>query len=385
VSEIGAERREQVWRGTDVSLVEVLRQINRLRMEAAREEAVDLAHIHPRNSVLDIVTIADGEEEAEHVAGAIEDLALRHPCRAVIVLAEPGRGATSIDATITSIRHELVAGAICQYEQIFLRARGGAADHIPSLVEPLLIPDVDTYLWWAGSPPVAGKRFKDALQVADRVLVDSSRFERPYEGFADLAELEAGGGTRLGDFQWARLHPWREVLAQFFNPPDRRGFLRGIGAVGIDYAAQGRGNRTAALLFSGWLAAALGWRLRSAAAGSGGVMVAYFTSPGDHPVEVQIRPVAVAGFADGELAALRVDAVWQSRHGYLSATRDREIPSHVITEGQLWGMTVPRRVLPIESATAADLLSLLLMDGTRGDGVYQPALAAGGEILKATA
>jgi glucose-6-phosphate dehydrogenase assembly protein OpcA len=258
---------EQTWRGTDVSLSEVLRQLNQLRVTAARREIADREHIHPRNSVLDVIVISSELEEAERAATVVEELAARHPCRAVVVLDEPGTGKSRIDASVTSLSHPLVAGAVCQYEQVFLRVRGPAANHIPSLVDSLLIPDVVTYVWWTGDPPLGAARFRSVLEAADVLLIDSARFSRPYESLAQLAGVVAeAGNTVFGDFHWARLQPWREVLAQFFNPPSRRPFLRGVGALGIDYVALGRGNRSAAALFAGWLGSTLGWRLRRPAA-----------------------------------------------------------------------------------------------------------------------
>src|SRR5207248_8066153 len=138
----------------------------------------DQEHIHPRNSVLDVIVISADAAEAERAAAVVEELAIHHPCRAVVVLDEPGTGESRIDATVTSLTHPLVAGSACQYEQVFLRVRGQAAEHIPSLVDSLLIPDVVTFVWWAGSPPLGKPRFNSILDSADVVLVDSARFDR---------------------------------------------------------------------------------------------------------------------------------------------------------------------------------------------------------------
>src|SRR5438105_5547142 len=170
---------EQVWRGTGVSIAGGAQQLNRLRIAAAREQIRDSEHVHTRNSVLDVIVIASGDAEAQRAARVIEELAAHHPCRAVVVLDEPGEAEGGIDATVTSVTHSLVSGAACQYEQVFLRARGPAGEHIPSLVDALLLPDVVTFAWWTGSPPVGEKRFSATLQAADVLLLDSARFARP--------------------------------------------------------------------------------------------------------------------------------------------------------------------------------------------------------------
>jgi glucose-6-phosphate dehydrogenase assembly protein OpcA len=374
---------EQAWQGADVGIPEVLRQLNKLRIAAAREQIKESEHIHPRNSVLDVIVVASEDAEAERAARVIEELAAHHPCRALVVLDEPGGGESRIDATVTSITHTLVTGAACQYEQVFLRARGPAAEHIPSLVDALLLPDVVTFVWWTGSAPVGAKRFSSTLAAADVLLVDSSRFERPYEAFATLAkEAASSEKTTFGDFQWMRLQPWREVLAQFFNPADRRGFLRGIGAVGIEYVGEGRGNRGAAALLAGWLDGALEWSLQRAASGTGGVMAGHYVSAGGHPVEVHLRPVQIDGFAPGEIGAVRVEAVYGGQTCRVQAVRDPADSDHVVLEGELRGAPIPRLVLPVPSSGDAGLLSRLLIDA-RADRVYPTALARAARLLEA--
>ncbi|HEY8761372.1 MAG TPA: glucose-6-phosphate dehydrogenase assembly protein OpcA [Candidatus Dormibacteraeota bacterium] len=361
------------WSGADVSIEEVLRQLKILRAGAAGA---------PRSSVLDLIIIASAASEAEGAAAAVERLLTHHPCRVLVVLDEPGAGPSRIDGTITERGRSGPDGPASGQELVFLRVRGPAADHIPSLVDSLLLTDVPTYVWWTGSPALRGTRFLAALEAADVLLVDSARFENPYESFTAFAEVVAGSSTTtFGDFHWTRLGPWREVLAQFFNPIERRGFLRGIGTVGVDYMVEGRGNRCAAVLLAGWLGSALGWRLKAAAAGRGGVLAAHFVSPDGHPVELDLRPVAMEGFADGEISGVRIDAVWQGDLCRLHALRDEADNGHVVVEGELRGSPFPRLVLPVPAMAVEAVLGRLLRDA-RADPTYPRALQSGAELLR---
>jgi glucose-6-phosphate dehydrogenase assembly protein OpcA len=361
------------WQGADVSVEEVVQQLRSLRA------GVDAG---PRSSVLDLIIVASDRADAELAAAAMEKLAIHHPCRSLVVIDEPGAGASRIDATIIELGEGTAGGAGTVHEQVFLRVHGPAADHIPSLVDSLLVPDVATYIWWTGSPPVGAARFLSALEAADVLLLDSARFERPFESFAALAKVAADWpAMAFGDFHWMRLQPWREVLAQFFNPGDRRAFLGGIDAVGVDYIAEGRGNRSAAVLLAGWLGSALGWRLKSAAAGRGGVVAANFLSPHDHPVELALRPVVMEGFAAGEITGVRIDAVAQGQSCQVNALRDEADNGHVIVEGELRGRPFPRLVLPMPARADDVVLSRLLADA-RADRAYPRALQLGAEILR---
>jgi glucose-6-phosphate dehydrogenase assembly protein OpcA len=376
LSTLPAERATvQEWRGTNVTVAQVLGRLSILRAQAEREEALDQDNPHPRNSVMDLIVVASDPDVAERAANTIASLAAHHPCRAIIVLDEPG-GESRIDATVTSYSHQLVESANCLYEQVFLRARGAAAGHIPSLVEALLISDVTTYLWWTGSPPFKESRFSGALAIADVLILDTSLLERPYEGFLELAEMDRRNpGVSVGDMQWARVRPWREILAQFFNPTDRRGFLSGIRAVEIDYVARGSGNRSAAVLLAGWLATSLGWRLTRAARGAGGIVVAHLESPAAHAVEIAMRPVERDGFVAGDILAVRLEAVRGSEKCSMTSHRDVEHRDQVTTAGAVADVDLPSRSLTMPSLDDASLINQLVVSA-RGDEVFKRSLEA---------
>jgi glucose-6-phosphate dehydrogenase assembly protein OpcA len=103
-------------------------------------------------------------------------------------------------------------------------------------VDPLLVPDVPTYLWWTGTPPIAEQGLRDALAACDVLIVDSAQFENLVQAFLDLAALAERLGGRLGfvDLRWVRQKPWRETLAQFFAPESRREMLEGLERVVVE-------------------------------------------------------------------------------------------------------------------------------------------------------
>jgi hypothetical protein len=77
------------------------------------------------------------------------------------------------------------------------------------------------------------------------------------------------GKIRLSDLNWARATPWRELIAQCFDSPDRRGYLGRIRGVRIEYemeSARLATQRAESLLLTAWLAKQLGWRFDHAEA-----------------------------------------------------------------------------------------------------------------------
>jgi len=110
-------------------------------------------------------------------------------------------------------------------------------------------------------------------------------------------------------------------------------------------------------------------------------MAAHFDAPGGHRVELALRPVAMDGFADGEITGLRIGAVWQGSSCRLHAQRDEADNGHVLVEGELRGRPLPRLVLPVPPMADVAVLSRLLVD-SRSDRAYPRALKLGAELLR---
>jgi len=143
---------------------------------------------------------------------------------------------------------------------------------------------------------------------------------------------------------------------------------------------EGRGNRVAAALLAGWLAEALGWKLQRAAAGSGGLVVAYYQSRG-HPVEVNFRSVSAPDLVDGELSAVRVEAAAGGRTAAIAIERDAKHPSRVrvvIESGESDRLEETR---PMDPSSETELLIDLI--GQKRDAVYHGALAQCAALLRA--
>jgi len=324
-SEILRSDPELVWHGEGVSMREVIVALEDVREKFARSEAGDHEHAHPRNCVMTLIAVSADEHEERRAHDTSRIIGAAHPAQAIVIREDPTQRRRRVDAWITTDVRRPATACASECEILVLHVPGAAADHIAALVDPLLVSGVPTYLWWVGSPPFGRHELIEALRVCDAMVFDSSRFEEPYRAFQGLSRLLtiAHAKLGLGDMQWARLRPWRETIAQFFTPDDRRAFLGGITEVGVDYAGEGRGNRIAAALITGWMASALGWRLRRASAAPGGVVAALYTSAA-RSIEVNFRSVPRERLRAGELSAVRIAGSGSGTTFRLSVERNPE-------------------------------------------------------------
>jgi glucose-6-phosphate dehydrogenase assembly protein OpcA len=220
-----------------------------------------------RASALTMLVFVDDRRAEAEVSSVVSRVTLQSPCRAVVMVAEPGAGPGDLKAWVSAHCHLPTGGGkqVC-CEQVSVWARGDSVRDLDNVVVPLALPGLPVFLWWrAGSfsPP---DYFRQILRVTDCVLVDSARFADPAKDLARLARTvqELSGEVVVGDLNWTRTQPWRELAAQCFDPPAVRPCLDGLNNVRIEYeqespraVAQG----AQALLVAGWLASRLGWDL----------------------------------------------------------------------------------------------------------------------------
>lgn len=246
------------WSGDDVDLTTVDRQINQLRKDLSRQ----LDDVSPVvTHVFNLVVYTDSEQSAAQVASELASVSRRHPSRAIILIADRWHQESPIDAEVRLMcAAQPGGGAPLCFEQVFVTVQGRAADHLSSVVVPLLMPEVPTYLWWPGQPLFGHRLFHRLLASTDQLVIDSGQFQSPGDGLNDLARL-CSGRYGVNDINWGRLKPWREIIAQFFDAPQVTPYATVIRHVSVVF---GRGDgdyaRSTAglLLMLGWVASVLG-------------------------------------------------------------------------------------------------------------------------------
>lgn len=190
----------------------------------------------------------------------LAEVTRRHPSR--LFLIESGSGATAglLRSRVTAVCHmrSTGGGAVCS-EQIILQPGPGAEPLVPSAVRSLLVGELPVLLLDV-HPGVPPPWREELWRAADLSLGDSALGDDP-DAAAPLWERIARDGTsRIHDLAWARLTPWREILAELF---DERPLMTSLGTLEEVEVEHGGGSEDGppapALLLAGWLAARLNW------------------------------------------------------------------------------------------------------------------------------
>ena len=156
--------------------------------------------------VLTLLIMADEDTQSDATSAAVT-AARQHPMRIVTLIPRPEGKTTRLDAEI------MVGGDAGPGEVAVLRLRGQLAEHANSVAVPLLLPDTPIVAYWPG---VAPRVPSDDLigRHAQRRITDTAAAADP---ISELQARRSGYIPGDTDLAWARITPWRSVLASIFD------------------------------------------------------------------------------------------------------------------------------------------------------------------------
>lgn len=235
--------------GLPVEIGRIDRELGRLWEDAGESRT--------RASLVNLVLYSEDPEALDENTRLVAEIAGRHACRAIVILAQPDAVESRARAWINAHCYAAGKRQICS-EQITFHLEGESAAALPSIVFSHLDSDLPLCFWWQG----LFHRPADARlwSWVDRALYDSGVWEEPAGQFEAVWELAASGdGVALCDLNWARVLATRFAVASLFDHSAALGALRRLDRVEIAHAP---GCRTAALLLLGWVASRLGWKVQ---------------------------------------------------------------------------------------------------------------------------
>ena len=228
-----------------------------------------------RANTLNLLAIAPTDRDATLILDTVAHLRDFLPTRTIIIIMRDAddndaEHADQYDVTVELLDQQSHSradtGSSLRFETIIIGAPVQDVENLPSLVEPLFVPELEDFLWWPAGDHANSQLFLDLMAIVNRVIVDtaqSGRNSKETETFRLLFDADSTAPP-IGDFTWDRLAPWRSLIAQFFDPPDTQASLESIDRISINYAhnrEDGSNGASAAFLIVGWLASRLGWEI----------------------------------------------------------------------------------------------------------------------------
>jgi glucose-6-phosphate dehydrogenase assembly protein OpcA len=345
---------------THIDVRAIERELTTLWKQAAEGQGSAVT----RTCVLNLVVGTGGGRVAEEATATIARLTARHPNRAIVISAIPGAADELLDAWVQA--HCQLPGPgrpqVC-CEQISIEARGPAVTRVHGTILPLLVPDLPVMLWWPHGEPFDDPLFARLCALTNRTIVDSASFAAPEAALPRLAAL-LDTHTAISDLAWARLTPWRELIAQFFDAPAMAPHLAEIGQIAVEYEGRpGQApDRTQAFLLIGWLGSRLGWRPLAAPEERDGATSLALGGPNGQ-VRIELRAVEPKEDALDRLATVTLACA----RGRFTVAR-ADAPDAAVARAEVEGMLPLQRMVRLERMDEAALLieELRLLGRDRG-------------------
>ncbi len=237
--------RTEIWSVKDTSLPEIYTAVQNLRARAGHDAI--------RTSVMTLVVVAANERAAIRAKEAMTNLGVRHPGRTIILSCHP-KMVTELDAEVSLCEADSDMKKLW-WDEIFISVGKNTCEHIGSVVEPLLLPDLPIAIWFTPIPPPSDHPLID---MANTVIVDGighkqelAGIEPPLAGVVPADQLDMlvqlCRAKPVLDLSWIAWSHLRELVASLFDPPEVRKFVKHIQSASVE------APHPSALLLAGWL------------------------------------------------------------------------------------------------------------------------------------
>jgi len=153
---------------------------------------------------------AEWVEAAEDV---LAGLAERHPSRTIVLVPVPDEE-DGLEADVAVESFNASEGRQICTETIRIRLKGNRVGVPASVVQPLFLPDLPTFLRWRGAPDFGSDSFESLVDVVDRLIVDSTEWPDLPATYASLVSIF--DRVVVSDIAWARTSRWRTQLASLW-------------------------------------------------------------------------------------------------------------------------------------------------------------------------
>jgi glucose-6-phosphate dehydrogenase assembly protein OpcA len=217
---------------------------------------------HPCLSNLVIYTEDEGDEAL--MAETISQYIVRQPCRVILALAHPRSPERALEFKVSAHTYSDDSGKSVICDQITIRASGAAVKELASAVQPLLVADLPTFIWWRGLFLTQRLLVEQFFTFADRFIYDGVGWNNLHFTVLQVADFVTKYGDTIAftNFNWSRLRPWRESIAGFFDTGVYENEVWDLHQVRVNFMSlpgSEEGYQFRALLIVAWLAVQLEW------------------------------------------------------------------------------------------------------------------------------
>ena len=205
----------------DQGAVGNLRRIEELLMLLwAQGESEETKPPSVRACMGNLIVYLEREDDRHDILQIVQEVVRARPSRVILMFAYPDQPEEPVQVSVSA--YCWLEGAsqerVCS-EQIQIRAKGKKIFDLPGIAVPLLVSDVPVHLWWRDRFLDRQDLFEKFIDSIDHVIFEGLHWKNLPEKVARIAELtrRLRGRVAVTNFNWSRLLPWQQRIAQFFD------------------------------------------------------------------------------------------------------------------------------------------------------------------------
>ncbi len=209
---------------TTLSPDRILRELADLWVATSRAENAEAGDGILRACAMTLIVLAEESDDMSGLGETIAALMPEYPARTILVRL----GGTAAPALSERVYSQCwmpfgQRRQIC-CERIEIAAPDAALADLPSVLLPLVAPDLPVLLWWRTARLLGTPEYRHLAAIAGKVIVDSAAIPDRDAALPLLVEMAGSEGPRtghaqplLGDLSWTLLTRWREMLSGVFE------------------------------------------------------------------------------------------------------------------------------------------------------------------------
>jgi glucose-6-phosphate dehydrogenase assembly protein OpcA len=184
-------------------------------------------------------------EGADWVRSRAHALAEKHPARVLV-----------FDANRKENEHSIEPPR-ARSEWVEIGVQGASAYELDAALTQLQLPDAPVVFLWIAESLASDDRFLTLARRSDTTICSTSVARTDELPLRDLcAFVEAHPETPIQDVAYVRLVAWQELIAEFFDNPDRRNELASLREIEVT-----AGSDAEMYYLLGWIASRLDWNV----------------------------------------------------------------------------------------------------------------------------
>ena len=215
-----------------------------------------------RASLFNLVIYVKKDLREEYLSQLAKNMIRKYPCRMIVITEFENTGEDYLRTYVSDMLPEEGSSIFC--DLINFEVSGSYRERIPFVVLPHLLADKPVYLLW-GDDPLKNDPISIKLENrATRTIFDSDSTQN-LEDFASMVlKHQEKVFCDIGDLNWARCSPWRNLFAHSFNSAQALHCLEDAKDIHIVFNGSETKDlahtRIQSMYFQGWLATRLGWK-----------------------------------------------------------------------------------------------------------------------------